>query len=93
MMHGFGDHPEPLVETAKIIESVVLNQMRGIVYKACEVADMRQNQIVTAEDFLFLLRKDKIKLQRFVNYLSKYLLLSMIIANGNVTSGSFYYYY
>ena len=71
MMHGFGDHSEPLVETAKIIEEVVLNQMRGIIHKACEVADMRESQTLSAEEFLFLLRKDKIKLQRLVNYLSK----------------------
>ncbi|XP_014207234.1 transcription initiation protein SPT3 homolog [Copidosoma floridanum] len=69
MMHGFGDHSEPLVETAKIIESVVLNQMRGIIRKACEIADMRESPTVSTEDFLFLLRKDKIKLQRLVNYL------------------------
>ncbi|XP_003426681.1 transcription initiation protein SPT3 homolog [Nasonia vitripennis] len=69
MMHGFGDHSEPLIETAKIIEEVVLNQMRAIIRKACEVADMRESQVVSAEDFLFLLRKDKIKLQRLVNYL------------------------
>lgn len=70
-MHGFGDHSEPQIETAKIIEEVVLNQMRAIIRRACEVADMRESQVVSAEDFLFLLRKDKIKLQRLVNYLSK----------------------
>ncbi|XP_058796211.1 transcription initiation protein SPT3 homolog [Phymastichus coffea] len=69
MMHGFGDHSEPLLETAKIIEEVVLNQMRAIVKKACEVADMRESHFVSSEDFLFLLRKDKVKLQRLVNYL------------------------
>ncbi|KAK2579071.1 hypothetical protein KPH14_012666, partial [Odynerus spinipes] len=73
MMHGFGDCSEPLVESAKIIEDVVLHQMRAIVKKVCEVAERRgtlkKSNIVTAEDFIFLLRKDKIKLQRLLKYL------------------------
>lgn len=73
MMHGFGDCSEPLIESAKIIEDVVLHQMRAIVKKACEVAERRgtlkKSNIVTAEDFIFLLRKDKIKLQRLMKYL------------------------
>ena len=72
MMHGFGDNAEPLIETAKIIEEVVLNQMRSIIHRACEIAELRESQVLMSEDFLFLLRKDKIKLQRLVNYLSKY---------------------
>ncbi|KAJ8686903.1 hypothetical protein QAD02_022697 [Eretmocerus hayati] len=68
-MHGFGDHSEPLLETAKMIEQVVLNQMRAVIREACKIAELRESQIVSSEDFLFLLRKDKIKLQRLVNYL------------------------
>lgn len=71
MMHGFGDDSEPMIESAKIIEDVVLNQMRAIIYEACKIAEMRDSLVVCAEEFLFLLRKDKIKLQRLVNYLSK----------------------
>lgn len=71
MMHGFGDDSEPLIESAKIIEEVVLHQMRGIICEACKIAEMRDSLIVSAEEFLFLLRKDKIKLQRLLNYLSK----------------------
>lgn len=76
MMHGFGDNSEPLYESAKIIEDVVLQQMRTIVRKACEIADRRtttrRSNIISGEDLLFLLRKDKIKLQRLVKYLGKY---------------------
>lgn len=71
MMHGFGDDSEPMIESAKIIEDVVLNQMRALICEACKIAEMRDTLIVSAEEFLFLLRKDKIKLQRLVNYLSK----------------------
>lgn len=73
MMHGFGDSSEPLFESAKIIEDVVLQQMKIIVRRACEIADRRasskKSNIINGEDLLFLLRKDKIRLQRIVKYL------------------------
>ncbi|XP_036151324.1 transcription initiation protein SPT3 homolog isoform X2 [Monomorium pharaonis] len=73
MMHGFGDSSEPLFESAKIIEDVVLQQMKTIVRKACEIAERRsgskKNNTINGEDLLFLLRKDKVKLQRLVKYL------------------------
>jgi len=75
MMHGFGDSSEPLLESAKIIEDVVLQQMKAIVRRACEIADRRgskKSNIINGEDLLFLLRKDKVKLQRIVKYLGKY---------------------
>lgn len=76
MMHGFGDSSEPLFESAKIIEDVVLQQMKTIVRKACEIADRRagskKSNVINAEDLLFLLRKDKVKLQRIVKYIGKY---------------------
>lgn len=75
MMHGFGDSSEPLFESAKIIEDVVLQQMKTIVRKACEIADRRagskKSNVINAEDLLFLLRKDKVKLQRIVKYIGK----------------------
>ncbi|XP_003696150.2 transcription initiation protein SPT3 homolog isoform X2 [Apis florea] len=73
MMHGFGDSSEPLIESAKIVEEVVLQQMRTIIKKACEVSERRGNSkkniCVSAEDLIFLLRKNKIKLQRLIKYL------------------------
>lgn len=73
MMHGFGDSSEPLLESAKIIEDVVLQQMKTIVKRACEIADRRagskKNNIINGEDLIFLLRKNKIKLQRLLKYL------------------------
>lgn len=69
MMHGFGDSAEPLIESARMIEDVVLQQMRSIVYKACEVADRRNSRLITPEDFIFLMRKDKVKVQRLLKYL------------------------
>ncbi|XP_043266047.1 transcription initiation protein SPT3 homolog isoform X1 [Colletes gigas] len=73
MMHGFGDSGEPLVESVKIVEEVVLQQMRTIVKKACEVSYRSENpkkgSCISAEDFIFLLRKDKMKLQRLIRYM------------------------
>ncbi|EFN82796.1 Transcription initiation protein SPT3-like protein [Harpegnathos saltator] len=72
-MHGFGDSSEPLFESAKIIEEVVLQQMRAIVKRSCEIADRRasstKSNILSGEDLLFLLRRDKVKLRRLVRYL------------------------
>lgn len=76
MMHGFGDSSEPLIESAKIVEEVVLQQMRTIIKKACEVSERRgnskKNTCVSAEDLIFLLRKNKVKLQRLIKYLGKF---------------------
>lgn len=78
MMHGFGDSSEPLFESAKIIEDVVLQQMKAIIRKAWEIADRRASQyskksnIINAEDLIFLLRKDKLKLQRLLKYLGEF---------------------
>ncbi|KAH0956385.1 hypothetical protein HN011_010307 [Eciton burchellii] len=73
MMHGFGDSSEPLLESAKIIQDIVLQQMRAIVRRACEIADRRanskKNNIINGEDILFLLRKNKMKLRRLIKYL------------------------
>ncbi|XP_071574476.1 transcription initiation protein SPT3 homolog isoform X2 [Temnothorax nylanderi] len=72
MMHGFGDSSEPLLESVKIIEDVVLQQMKAIVRRACEIADRRasskKSNVINGEDLLFLLRKDKVKFQRIVKY-------------------------
>lgn len=73
MMYGFGDIAEPMLESAKIIEDVVLQQMRVIVRKACDIADRRastkKNTVISGEDLIFLLRKDKVKLRRLIKYL------------------------
>lgn len=73
MMYGFGDSSEPLFESAKLIEDVVLQQMKAIVRRTCEIADRRagskKTNVINGEDVLFLLRKDKIKLQRVLKYL------------------------
>ena len=69
MMHAFGDSKAPLVESARLIESIVRQQLDALIDKAGEVAQIRESAVIGAEDVLFLLRKDKSKLIRLINHL------------------------
>ena len=69
MMHGFGDSPHPLVETAEFIERVVKEQLLQILECLTEVADIRESNSIGMEEFLFLLRHNSVKLRRFCHYL------------------------
>ena len=71
MMHGFGDYSEPLVESARIIEDNVLRQMRSIIEEARKGAERRGSFTIDTEDFLFLLRRDKVKMHRLIKFLGK----------------------
>jgi len=65
-----GDSRRPKVETAKVLESVVLSQIGGIVTQAAKVATMRGSKTLSLEDLLFLMRHSPIKVQRLVKYLT-----------------------
>lgn len=69
MMHAFGDSSQPLVESARLIESIVHEQLDALLDKAEDVARTRETDVIGAEDILFLLRKDKSKLCRLINHL------------------------
>lgn len=69
MMHGFGDSSEPLLESVKLVEDIVTQQIKCVFYRAAEVAMLRGSKAVAIEDILFLMRKDKFKLGRLVRYL------------------------
>lgn len=69
MMHAFGDSNQPLPESARLIESVVHEQLDALVDNAANVAEMRDSPTIGMEDVLFLLRKDKSKLVRLINHL------------------------
>lgn len=69
MMHGFGDCSTPLAESAALIEQIVREQIMVALYKAEEIAKQRNARFIGIEDFLFLLRHDKIKLRRLVKYM------------------------
>ncbi|KAL1487289.1 hypothetical protein MTO96_008073 [Rhipicephalus appendiculatus] len=69
MMHGFGDSSEPLLESVKLVEDIVTQQIKCVFHRAAEVAMLRGSKAVAIEDILFLMRKDKFKLGRLVRYL------------------------
>jgi len=69
MMHAFGDSGQPLHESARLIESIVHEQLDALIDKATDIANLRNSSVIGAEDILFLLRKDKSKLVRLINHL------------------------
>lgn len=79
IMHGFGDHPRPLAESAKLIEEIVHQQMTQLLHQALQVANMRNSRFIGLEDVLFLMRNDKVKLARLFRYLSVKDLKSQVV--------------
>lgn len=69
MMHGFGDTPRPLLESARLVEEIVGRQMTSLYLQAAELAATRGSKYVGIEEVLFLMRKDKAKLHRLINYM------------------------
>nr|CAD7446333.1 unnamed protein product [Timema bartmani] len=69
MMYACGDAMIPRVESALLVESVVHNQLQLIILKASEGARRRNSDIITQEDILFLMRKNKLKVHRLLRYL------------------------
>lgn len=69
MMQAFGDSNKPSAESARLIESIVHEQLDALIEKASDVASIRNSAVIGAEDILFLLRKDKSKLVRLINHL------------------------
>ena len=84
MMHGFGDSRSPLIESATLIQTVVLQQMRTIIHKASEVSIMRGVKAVGPEDIIFLMRKDRVRLHRLLKYLGIVDILSILILHYNI---------
>lgn len=66
MMFGFGDSHKPNPDTVRHVESIVLNQLRMIVQEALKYTN---DKTVRAEELVFLMRKNKYKMRRFIKYL------------------------
>ncbi|XP_060520208.1 transcription initiation protein SPT3 homolog [Cylas formicarius] len=66
MMYGFGDSHEPNPETVCLVESIVLRQLRTIIEESIKYWD---GKMLTGENLIFLLRHNKIKMQRLIKYL------------------------
>ncbi|XP_067368680.1 transcription initiation protein SPT3 homolog isoform X2 [Channa argus] len=69
MMFALGDARRPLYETAALVEDIVHTQLITMLHQACEGAALRGSRVISAEDILFLMRKDKRKVLRLLKYL------------------------
>ncbi|KAM5325408.1 transcription initiation protein SPT3 homolog isoform 3-T7 [Glossophaga mutica] len=69
MMFSLGDARRPLHETAVLVEDVVRTQLLNLLQQAAEVSQLRGARVISAEDLLFLMRKDKKKLRRLLKYM------------------------
>ncbi|XP_033860787.3 transcription initiation protein SPT3 homolog isoform X2 [Acipenser ruthenus] len=69
MMFALGDARRPLHVTASLVEDVVHTQLIHLLQQAAEVSQLRGARVITAEDILFLMRKDKKKMKRLLKYM------------------------
>ena len=62
----------PNIETAKIMETVVLKQISEILHKAAKVSQMssKGSKTIQIESILFMMKNSPIKIQRLIKYLS-----------------------
>ncbi|KAI4794695.1 hypothetical protein KUCAC02_031898 [Chaenocephalus aceratus] len=65
---ALGDARRPLYETAALVEDIIHTQLITMLHQACEGAALRGSRVISAEDILFLMRRDK-----FRDYKSKLL--------------------
>ncbi|XP_074093177.1 transcription initiation protein SPT3 homolog isoform X1 [Macrotis lagotis] len=66
---SLGDARRPLHETAVLVEDIVHTQLINLLQQAAEVSQLRGARVISAEDLLFLMRKDKKKLKRLLKYM------------------------
>lgn len=69
MMFSLGDARRPLQETAALVEDIVHTQLINLLQQAADVSQMRGARVISAEDLLFLMRRDKKKLKRLLKYM------------------------
>nr|XP_038032152.1 transcription initiation protein SPT3 homolog isoform X1 [Anas platyrhynchos] len=69
MMFSLGDARRPLHESAILVEDIVHTQLINLLQQAAEVSQLRGARVISAEDLLFLMRKDKKKLRRLLKYM------------------------
>lgn len=69
MMFALGDSRRPLHETAALVEDIVHTQLINLLHQAADVTLLRGARVISPEDIIFLMRKDKKKLQRLLKYM------------------------
>ncbi|KAJ3043030.1 Transcription initiation protein spt3 [Rhizophlyctis rosea] len=70
MMYVFGEVQEPLEETTLLVEEIVRTQMIEIIIQSVAQAAKRGSRYLSAEDVIFLIRHDRLKVNRMRSYLS-----------------------
>ncbi|XP_072292725.1 transcription initiation protein SPT3 homolog isoform X2 [Eucyclogobius newberryi] len=69
MMFALGDARRPLQETAALMEDIVHSQLITLLHLASEAATLRGSRVISAEDIIFVMRRDKGKVARLLKYL------------------------
>ncbi|XP_039284380.1 SAGA complex subunit spt3-like [Nilaparvata lugens] len=72
MLFGLGDCSKPLLTTAKMIETLLLQQMAVLLDQVEEIAMRRDSSKIEMQDIVFVMRKDKAKLTRLLNIIGSY---------------------
>ncbi|TPX36603.1 hypothetical protein SmJEL517_g01176 [Synchytrium microbalum] len=71
MMFVFGEVSEPLDATVQLIEDIVQHQISELIQQTTQhVLTKRNSRIITAEDIVFLIRRNPAKVRRLRSYLS-----------------------
>lgn len=66
MMFGFGDSHTPNPETVRLVENIVQSQLRLILQEALKYS---KGEVFNGEELVFLMRRNKYKMRRFIKYL------------------------
>ncbi|KAI9822773.1 MAG: Transcription initiation factor TFIID subunit 13 [Thelocarpon impressellum] len=64
LMYAFGDVPQPLDETVKVLDEIVTDFIIETCHEAASHASYSRRQKIKVDDFTFALRKDPAKLGR-----------------------------
>ncbi|ELU09308.1 hypothetical protein CAPTEDRAFT_221143 [Capitella teleta] len=67
--HGLGDCRKPLATSAALIEEIVYRHLQRVLYQAEEAARLRHARFIGLEEFIFILRRNKVKLKRLLRFL------------------------
>lgn len=91
IMRGFGDCDKPLKESVYLVDKILLQQLRGILQEAIEVAVERKGVAQPSQrDFEFLMRKNPVKVYRLQKHIKDLKLKRKIeeMTNGKLSSFS-----
>ncbi|KAM8953287.1 transcription initiation protein SPT3 homolog [Pelodytes ibericus] len=69
LVFSLGDARRPLYDTAVLVEDIIHTQLINLLQQAADVSQMRGARVISAEDLLFLMRRDKKKLKRLLKYM------------------------